>query len=71
MDKNVVFMSEKVTKSTAKDIESTTKLNTRISANSASLHDFDMWCMAQTPEISLSANVLDLGSGTGKQLHLF
>ena len=64
-------MSEKVTKATSSDIESTTKLNTRIHANSAALHDFDMWCIDQMPETSLSANILDLGCGTGKQLHLF
>lgn len=59
------------TSSSASDIQSTQKLNQRVSANSQSSRDFDEWCLRQFPEIPMPARILDLGSGTGKQVLLF
>ncbi|MEM6347874.1 MAG: class I SAM-dependent methyltransferase [Bacteroidota bacterium] len=59
------------TQSSASDIQSTSKLNARMSANRNSARDFDEWCFRQLPELNLPSRVLDLGCGTGKQLLLF
>lgn len=59
------------TQSSSSDIQSTAKLNVRMSANSNSARDFDEWCFRQLPELNLPSKVLDLGCGTGKQLLLF
>lgn len=59
------------TSSSSSDIQSTQKLNQRVSANSQSSRDFDEWCVRQFPELPMPARILDLGSGTGKQVLLF
>ena len=59
------------TQSSTSDIRSTDKLNARVAANKNASRDFDEWCIRQFPEIPLPTRVLDLGAGTGKQVHLF
>lgn len=59
------------TQSSSSDIQSTSKLNTRVAANSQASRDFDEWCLRQFPEIPLPARIMDIGCGTGKQVHLF
>lgn len=42
-----------------------------MAANRDAVRDFDEWCVRQFPEVPLPARILDLGAGTGKQVHLF
>lgn len=67
-DKKILM---KKTQSDSQTITSTQNLNTRLAANKRATRDFDEWCFRQLPELSLAANVLDLGCGTGKQMKLF
>jgi SAM-dependent methyltransferase len=53
------------------DIQSTSKLEARLSANRNATRDFDEWCVRQFPELPIPARILDLGAGTGKQVNLF
>lgn len=57
--------------SSSQDIQSTGMLSSRLAANSNASRDFDEWCLRQLPELPLSSRILDLGCGTGKQVHLF
>lgn len=50
---------------------SAVSLDARIKANQNAERDFDEWCLNLFPKISLKANILDLGCGTGKQINLF
>jgi SAM-dependent methyltransferase len=59
------------TSSSSQDIQSTGMLSTRLAANAQASRDFDEWCLRQLPELPLSARILDLGCGTGKQIQLF
>ena len=59
------------TQSSTQDVMSTSKLTARMAANRQASRDFDEWCIRQLPELPMPARVLDLGCGTGKQLHLF
>jgi ubiquinone/menaquinone biosynthesis C-methylase UbiE len=58
-------------KPSSDDIRSTTKLKARMVANQNATRDFDEWCIRQMPQLPLPARLLDLGAGTGKQVHLF
>lgn len=59
------------TKASQETVTSQQNLNQRIHANKRALKDFDEWCVQQFPEVPIEANIVDLGCGTGKQLHLF
>ncbi|MEO0468259.1 MAG: class I SAM-dependent methyltransferase [Bacteroidota bacterium] len=59
------------TQSSTQDVMSTSKLTARMAANRQASRDFDEWCIRQLPELPMPSRVLDLGCGTGKQLHLF
>ncbi len=59
------------TQSSSTDIRSTEKLTTRMAANRNASRDFDEWCVRQLPELPMPARIMDLGAGTGKQVHLF
>ena len=61
----------KQTQSDSATITSTQNLNTRLAANKRSARDFDEWCFRQLPELPFDSRILDLGSGTGKQVKLF
>lgn len=50
---------------------STEALDVRLKANRNAERDFDEWCLNMLLQTPLSANILDLGCGTGKQINLF
>lgn len=52
------------------DITSRERLQARIAANQKSSVDFDAWCKSLWPSEIPKGPVLDLGCGTGKQVHL-